>query len=228
MRVIEHALAYQALTSGTVDLIDIFSTDARLTRPGVVVLEDDRAFFPAYAAVLAARLDFVERFPAAWDALQRAMVGRIDTATMAALNAAADLDGRSVRGAAAAFLGEQTGAGDERALLTRELAVLTLLPFATLPVKIVLTPTFLDLALGGVLGLWFFDAYGRARRGEPVALATRPVTVTALEPDEKAQPAYNLVVADFHSYFVGEAKILSHDNTVREPTDQAVPGFAKQ
>ena len=33
VRVIEHALAYQALTSGTVDVIDIFSTDGRLTRP---------------------------------------------------------------------------------------------------------------------------------------------------------------------------------------------------
>ena len=33
-------------------------------------------------------------------------------------------------------------------------AVICLLPFATLPVDIGLTPTFLDLALGSVVGIW--------------------------------------------------------------------------
>jgi hypothetical protein len=35
----------------------------------------------------------------------------------------------------------------------------------------------------------------------------------------------NLVVADFHTYFVTEAKILTHDNTIREPTEALVPGL---
>ncbi|MEM8863146.1 MAG: O-antigen ligase family protein, partial [Chloroflexota bacterium] len=34
------------------------------------------------------------------------------------------------------------------------IGVVTLLPFATLPFKIVITPTFLDLALGGVFAVW--------------------------------------------------------------------------
>jgi len=38
---------------------------------------------------------------------------------------------------------------------------------------------------------------------------------------------YNLVVADFNTYFVGEEKILSHDNTVRRPTNAIVPGLTK-
>ena len=33
------------------------------------------------------------------------------------------------------------------------------------------------------------------------------------------------IVADFHSYFVGEGKILSHDNTLREATSATVPGL---
>lgn len=125
VRVIEHALAYQALASGTVDVIDVFSTDARLTRPGIVVLQDDRHFFPAYAAVLAARLELVERAPAAWEAIQRAMVGRIDAPAMAALNAAADLGGRSIPETAAGFLGGAPAAADGRARLARELVALT-------------------------------------------------------------------------------------------------------
>ena len=125
VRVIEHALAYQAIASGTVDVIDVFSTDGRLTRPGITVLGDDRRFFPAYAAVLLARQEFVEREPRAWAALERAMVGRLDGATMTRLNAQADLDRRSVRQVAAGFLGRPVGDTDERAQLVRELGALT-------------------------------------------------------------------------------------------------------
>lgn len=41
------------------------------------------------------------------------------------------------------------------------------------------------------------------------------------------QTTYNLVVADFHSYFVGESKVLSHDNTRRRPVDAVTPGLAR-
>ena len=37
--------------------------------------------------------------------------------------------------------------------------------------------------------------------------------------------AYNLVVADFQTYFVGQGKLLCHDITVRGPTDAIVPGL---
>jgi osmoprotectant transport system permease protein len=126
VRTIEHALAYQALTSGTVDVIDVFSTDGRLTRAGVTVLRDDRRFFPTYAAVLLARTDFVERHPRAWAALEHALVGRIDGRAMTQLNALADLEGRSARQVAARFLGREVTDGEERARLARELGTLTL------------------------------------------------------------------------------------------------------
>ncbi len=38
-------------------------------------------------------------------------------------------------------------------------------------------------------------------------------------------PTYNLIVADFHSYFVGESLVMCHDNTVSEPTNALVPGL---
>jgi osmoprotectant transport system permease protein len=125
VRTIEHALAYQALASGTVDVIDVFSTDGRLTRAGVAVLRDDRRFFPTYAAVLLARTDFVERHPHAWAALEQALVGRIDGATMTRLNAGADLEGQSARQVAARFLGREVTDDQERARLVRELGTLT-------------------------------------------------------------------------------------------------------
>ena len=36
---------------------------------------------------------------------------------------------------------------------------------------------------------------------------------------------YNLVVADFGNYFVGEEKALVHDNTIRDVTPAIVPGL---
>jgi hypothetical protein len=40
--------------------------------------------------------------------------------------------------------------------------------------------------------------------------------------------AYNLIVADFDSYFVGDVGILVHDNTPRRPTAAVVPGLIAQ
>lgn len=37
---------------------------------------------------------------------------------------------------------------------------------------------------------------------------------------------YNLVVEDFHTYFVGEERVLSHDVTLRRPTSAIVPGLS--
>ena len=37
--------------------------------------------------------------------------------------------------------------------------------------------------------------------------------------------AYNLVVADFNSYFVGPANALVHDNLYRQSTTAKVPGL---
>jgi len=40
------------------------------------------------------------------------------------------------------------------------------------------------------------------------------------------EQAYNLVVAEFNTYFVGESGVLVHDNTPRTPTRATVPGLA--
>jgi len=50
-----------------------------------------------------------------------------------------------------------------------------------------------------------------------------PVRVEAIASADKAE-AYNLIVADYSTYFVGKSGILVHDNTPREPTTAKVPG----
>ena len=123
VRAIEHALAYPALTSKQVDLIDVFSTDGQLERFALVVLEDDRRFFPDYSAVLLARADFPARFPRSWARLQAALVGQLDSRAMSRLNALADVDRRSFAEVARAFLG--TTADGARAGILGEVARLT-------------------------------------------------------------------------------------------------------
>jgi hypothetical protein len=60
--------------------------------------------------------------------------------------------------------------------------------------------------------------------GQVLHTAAGPVAVTKLV-DGRAAETYNLVVADFGTYFVGEQKLLSHDVTSRQPTRVIVPGL---
>jgi osmoprotectant transport system permease protein len=126
VRVMEHALTYRALVNGDVDIMDIFSTDGQLERLRLRILQDDRRFFPDYAAVLLVRRATAERFPRTWARLREAFEGRLDDRRMARLNAMADLDGRPVPEVAAAFLGVARPAAGRGAALVIELYALTL------------------------------------------------------------------------------------------------------
>ncbi len=99
---LDHGLAYEALAAGRVDVIDLYSTDAKIARYSLRVLADDKAYFPAYAALLLHRAEAPARFPAQWKAL-RALEGTIDEARMISMNAAAEIEGKSFAEAAARY-----------------------------------------------------------------------------------------------------------------------------
>ncbi len=113
----EHSLAYQAIENGSVDIIDAYSTDAKIDKLKLVVLEDDRNFFPHYQAVLLARKAFVERAPALWARL-KSLESSINENSMRKLNAAVDLDRLSFQDAVNRYRGagvsSQTGAQEVR------------------------------------------------------------------------------------------------------------------
>ena len=94
---LDHGLAYDAVAAGRVDVIDVYSTDAKLGRLGLTVLEDDRGFFPKYDAVVLMRAA-VDPGPLA------KLTNSIDAATMIAMNAEVELDGRSFAETARKFL----------------------------------------------------------------------------------------------------------------------------
>lgn len=88
---IEHTLAYEAISSGRADLIDVYTTDAQIDRLDLVVLEDDRKYFANYEAVFLAREDFVEDHPEGWAAIN-ALGNTITTEKMRDLNGAVEID----------------------------------------------------------------------------------------------------------------------------------------
>ena len=49
--------------------------------------------------------------------------------------------------------------------------------------------------------------------------------IQSIAPDGEEE-AYNLVVAEFNTYFVGESGVLVHENPPRRPTRATVPGLA--
>ena len=105
---LDHGLAYEAIAGGQVDVIDIYTTDAKLDKYQLTVLADDVGFFPRYEAVLLHRADVPTRFPKAWAALAQ-LEGRLDDAAMRRLNAAAELEGKDFAAIASAWLSPQSG-----------------------------------------------------------------------------------------------------------------------
>jgi osmoprotectant transport system permease protein len=94
---LDHGLAYDAVSGKKVDLIDIYSTDAKVDTYKLRVLKDDLNFFPRYDAVLLMRMAF--------DATPlRGLEGRINATTMIAMNAQAELGGQSFADVAKRFL----------------------------------------------------------------------------------------------------------------------------
>lgn len=49
--------------------------------------------------------------------------------------------------------------------------------------------------------------------------------IDSVDPIEEPQKTFNLVVEEFHTYFVGKSRILSYDNTELKPTLRPVPGY---
>ena len=126
VRVIEHVLSYEAMSSGEVDIIDIFSTDGKIDVFDLWILDDDLEFFPDYQAVMLVRRSFIERFPGTWQRLTQLLVDRIDDRQMVRLNAMVDLEGRSIRDVSGLFLGHEMPSNRRSVAVWQEIFQLTL------------------------------------------------------------------------------------------------------
>lgn len=102
-RVMDLNLIYRALAAGEIDVTAGDATSGLIEALGLVVLADDRAYFPVYDAVPIARASVLRSFPEVERAL-RALEGRLPAEQMRRLNAAVDRDGQPPAGLAHQFL----------------------------------------------------------------------------------------------------------------------------
>jgi glycine betaine/choline ABC-type transport system substrate-binding protein len=100
------AIMYQAVVEGDVDVISAFATDGRIPVYDLMVLEDDKNFFPRYDATAIIRGEVLETHPELEDLLNK-LAGRISDSKMAELNAAVDLDKREPADVAREFLKQE-------------------------------------------------------------------------------------------------------------------------
>ena len=105
---LDHDVAYRALESGALDVIDLYSTDAEIDYYGLRVLEDDLEYFPRYDAVFLYRTELRATHPGLVKALE-SLAGKIPREAMVAMNVRATLDLVPETIVAADFVRERLG-----------------------------------------------------------------------------------------------------------------------
>ena len=103
---VDHDIAYRQLLSGEIDVMDVYSTDAMIHRGDLVLLEDDRSFFPRYEAVWLYRIDVASRYPAMLRAIGQ-LDGTLSESEMQSLNDEVEAGRLNETQAAARFLGRK-------------------------------------------------------------------------------------------------------------------------
>ena len=94
---------YEAVREGQVDVITAFSTDSRIEGYDLVLLEDDRSYFPPYYAAPVVRQEIVTRYPEVKKALAP-VENLINEKTMRALNYQVDQGKRQFKKVVREFL----------------------------------------------------------------------------------------------------------------------------
>lgn len=106
VKAVDGGLRYTALMNKESDLIDAFTTDGLLDKFGLVVLEDDKNFFPPYYAAPLIRVDTLEEKPELKEVLNL-LGGKISDEKMRKLNYEVDVNGKDPKTVAKDFLVEE-------------------------------------------------------------------------------------------------------------------------
>jgi glycine betaine/choline ABC-type transport system substrate-binding protein len=101
----QYGLMYRAIDQDEVDAAAAYSTDSRIQKMNLVMLPDDKGFFPDYSGAYVIDRRMLESYPDVLDLLNQ-LGGQISTAQMGALNARYD-DGEEPDVIAREFLAEQ-------------------------------------------------------------------------------------------------------------------------
>jgi osmoprotectant transport system substrate-binding protein len=101
--ILDLGLLYRALLDKEVDLVAGNSTDGLIAARDLVILEDDKHYFPPYEAVPVVRDDTLERYPEVRTAIAD-LAGKISDEEMRKMNYAVAGEGRDIEDVAREFL----------------------------------------------------------------------------------------------------------------------------
>jgi osmoprotectant transport system substrate-binding protein len=96
-------LRYNAIKQDEIQVMDAYATDGKLKEFDMVILQDDKKFFPPYNGAVIARMETLEQNPGLMDVLNK-LGGQLDDVTMQELNYRVDVKGESVEKVAKDFL----------------------------------------------------------------------------------------------------------------------------
>lgn len=102
----DHGIMYRSLTDKNVDVVDAFSTDGQIKMNNLVILQDDKSFFPPYHAGPLVRQDTLTKYPEVEKALHT-LEGKLTEQVMQELNAKVDSEGLKEETVAMDFLKSQ-------------------------------------------------------------------------------------------------------------------------
>lgn len=102
---LDHDLAYRGLEGGSIDVIDLYSTDAEISYYDLQVLEDDLSHFTQYSAVILYREELQDTRPEQLKAVL-SLEDKLPEELIIGLNASVKLDGVPESRAAQGFLKE--------------------------------------------------------------------------------------------------------------------------
>jgi osmoprotectant transport system substrate-binding protein len=100
---VDTGLTYQVLRDGQVDLGTVYETDGRVGAFNLLVLEDDKGFFPSYAMVPVIRKDILGKYPKLAEYLNT-LSAKFDNTLMRKLNARVDTEKKPLEEVAHNFL----------------------------------------------------------------------------------------------------------------------------
>lgn len=106
VRGMQHELTYRALESGDIDLMAVYMTDPQIELHDLVILEDDKANFPRYDAVILYRQQLAREQPHAVEAMEK-LIGALSQDQMLRLNYQVEATGLSEQRVAADFLARE-------------------------------------------------------------------------------------------------------------------------
>ena len=106
VKAMDTGLTYEAIDRDQVDVAMVFGTDAKLRKFDLLVLEDDKHFFPIYNVSIVIRKDILDKYPEIEEILLP-ITQLIDTETMINLNYGVDGEGKPAKMVAEEFLKEK-------------------------------------------------------------------------------------------------------------------------